>query len=87
MAETVDRLISLAWLSDTVIGARKAPEENEMKHLISRFVKNDEGQDLVEYAFLVALIALAVIVAVSLLGTNLNIFYNKIATTSPINPS
>ena len=58
-----------------------------MKHLISRFFKNDEGQDLVEYAFLVALIALAVIVAVSLLGTNLNSFYNKIATTSPINPS
>jgi pilus assembly protein Flp/PilA len=84
MAETVDRLISLAWLSDTVIGAPEAPEENEMKHLISRFFKNDEGQDLVEYAFLVALIALAVIVAVTLLGTNLNIFYNRIATTSPI---
>jgi len=58
-----------------------------MKHLISRFFKNDEGQDLVEYAFLVALIALAVIVAVTLLGTNLNLFYNRIATTAPINPS
>ncbi len=55
-----------------------------MKHLISRFFKQDEGQDLVEYAFLVALIAIAVIIAVSLLGTNLNTFYNRIATTSPI---
>ncbi len=55
-----------------------------MKHLISRFFKQDEGQDLVEYAFLVALIAIAVIIAVSLLGTNLNLFYNRIANTSPI---
>ncbi len=55
-----------------------------MRQLISRFVKSDEGQDLVEYAFLVALIAIAVIIAVSLLGTNLNTFYNNIATTSPI---
>ncbi len=55
-----------------------------MKHLISRFFNNDEGQDLVEYAFLVALIAIAVILAVTALGTNLNTFYNKIANTSPI---
>ena len=33
-----------------------------MKHLISRFVREDEGQDLVEYALLIAFIALACIV-------------------------
>ena len=84
MAEGLNEVTSLPWLADMVIGAEEAPEENEMKHLISRFFKNDEGQDLVEYAFLVALIAIAVILAVTALGTNLNRFYNSIANTSPI---
>ncbi len=50
-----------------------------MKNLIRRFIKNDEGQDLVEYAFLVAFIALLVIIGVTALGTNLNLFYDSIS--------
>ena len=50
-----------------------------MKQLIARFIRNDEGQDLVEYAFLVAFIALLVIVGVNALGSNLNIFYDSIS--------
>jgi pilus assembly protein Flp/PilA len=34
-----------------------------MKNLIARFLRDDEGQDLVEYVLLVSLIALAVAAA------------------------
>jgi pilus assembly protein Flp/PilA len=44
----------------------------------SRF-EREEGQTMVEYAFLVAFIALIVLVGVQLLGTNLLAFFNNIA--------
>lgn len=49
-----------------------------MKQLISRFIRNDEGQDLVEYAFLVAFIALLVTVGLTALSTGLNTYYSGI---------
>lgn len=57
-----------------------------MTALLRRFVREDEGQDLVEYAMLVALIALVAVIGVTLLGTNLNLKFNSIATSAPINP-
>ncbi len=50
-----------------------------MKNLLARFVREEDGQDLVEYAFLLAFIALVVAVSLDLLGVNLNSFYNTIA--------
>jgi len=52
-----------------------------MKALVMRFVREDEGQDLVEYALLLALIALAAITTMGLLGTAINNKYNS-ATNS-----
>ncbi len=43
-------------------------------------VSGDEGQDLLEYALLVALIALVCVGAIGLAGTNVNIIFGKIAT-------
>ena len=44
---------------------------------IARFVRNDDGQGLVEYALIIAVIAIAVIVAmVFLRGQIQNIFSN-----------
>ena len=44
-------------------------------------VRNSEkGQDLAEYALLIGLLALVVIVAVTILGTNLNTLFQDIAT-------
>ena len=51
--------------------------------VISRLLsvaRNDEGQDLLEYALLVALIALVCVGAIGLAGTNVNIIFGKIAT-------
>jgi Flp pilus assembly pilin Flp len=50
-----------------------------MKHLISRFVWDDQGQDLIEYAMLVAFIALSCIATIGLLGISLTGGWNSIA--------
>jgi pilus assembly protein Flp/PilA len=44
------------------------------------FATSEEGATAVEYGILVALIAVAIIVAVTLVGTNLNITFNEVAT-------
>jgi len=52
-------------------------------NLITRLVtlaKNEDGQDLLEYALLVALIALVCVGAIGLAGTNVNVIFGKIAT-------
>ena len=46
-----------------------------LKNLIVRFVREDEGQDLVEYAFLVGLIALVAYLGVTTLGSTINSYY------------
>jgi pilus assembly protein Flp/PilA len=55
-----------------------------MKNLMTRLWTNEEGQDLAEYALLVALIALVVIGAVTLLGTQIQTVFNNIANA--LNP-
>jgi pilus assembly protein Flp/PilA len=42
--------------------------------------RHDEGQDLLEYALLVALIALVCVVAITSAGTNVNSIFSRIAT-------
>ena len=39
----------------------------------------EKGATMVEYGLMVALIAIVVIVAVALLGTNLNTLFNRVA--------
>ena len=46
---------------------------------VRAFIKNDEGQDLLEYALLVALIALVCVGAVGAAGTSVNDIFTKIA--------
>jgi pilus assembly protein Flp/PilA len=43
--------------------------------------QREDGQTMVEYAFLVAFIALVVLVAVKLLGTSISSLFNSIATS------
>ena len=54
-----------------------------MKHVISavaRFVRRDDGQDLLEYGLLVVLIAIVAIAAVTSVGTTINaLFWQPIA--------
>jgi len=44
-------------------------------------LRNDRGATAVEYGLMVALIAIVIIVAVALLGTNLNTLFQKVAVS------
>lgn len=49
--------------------------------LIAARVRGDHGATAVEYGLMVALIAIVIIVAVALLGTNLSTLFNSVATS------
>ena len=52
-----------------------------MLQLFNALLVDESGQDLAEYAILIGLIALAVIVAVRLLGSTISGVFNSIGTT------
>jgi len=52
-----------------------------MMNPIPRFLRDEEGQDLVEYALLIAFIALACIIGLQNLGTAINNTYNSISSS------
>jgi pilus assembly protein Flp/PilA len=47
---------------------------------LKKFALADEGQDLLEYALLVALIALVAAASIKLAGANVNTIFGNIAT-------
>jgi pilus assembly protein Flp/PilA len=55
-------------------------KENVMKALLVRFLREDDGQDLVEYALLAAGISLATIGAITAIADALDTQYSNIAT-------
>jgi pilus assembly protein Flp/PilA len=59
---------------------RKGEELMQLVNIVKSFVRNEEGQDLLEYALLVALIALVAFGAVQAAGTSVNGIFNSIAT-------
>jgi Flp pilus assembly pilin Flp len=50
---------------------------------LRNLVRSDEGQDLLEYALLVALIALVAMGAVALAGSKVSQFFSNAATQIP----
>ena len=48
--------------------------------LLTQRPQSEKGQDLAEYALLIGLIALVVLIAVTTLGANLNTVFTNIAT-------
>jgi pilus assembly protein Flp/PilA len=51
-----------------------------MKNLIARFVREEAGQDLIEYALLGSFVSLAAYLGANALGTNLNTWYSSVAS-------
>ena len=51
----------------------------KLVNLVKSLVRNEEGQDLLEYALLVALIALVAFGAVQLAGGSVNTIFTNIA--------
>lgn len=50
-----------------------------MKALVVRLVRNDEGQDLIEYVLIGTLVSIAVVIGAGLLGTSLNNWYTAVS--------
>jgi pilus assembly protein Flp/PilA len=53
---------------------------NSLRTLPTRLLKDDSGQDLIEYALLATFVALVAIVGATALGTALNNWYGIAAT-------
>jgi pilus assembly protein Flp/PilA len=49
-----------------------------MKTFLVRLVREDAGQDLIEYALLAAFIALACVAAMTLVGGGINTLFTKV---------
>ena len=47
---------------------------------LKNLARGEEGQDLLEYALLVSLIALVAVISIGLAGTQVNVIFGKIAT-------
>ena len=52
-----------------------------MKNIVTRFVRDEEGQDLIEYSLLAALIAVACIAAMRALAVDINGIFSKIGAS------
>ena len=50
-----------------------------LKNLVARLVRDEQGQDLIEYAPLATFVSLVAIGGATLLGTALNNWYSKVA--------
>jgi Flp pilus assembly pilin Flp len=48
-------------------------------NVFKRFIQDEQGQDLIEYALLATFVSLLAIVGAGLLGTALNNWYSKVA--------
>lgn len=57
----------------------KGEGRNNMKEMIKRFLKDEEGATAVEYGLMVALIAAVIVAAVTLLGENVRDTFNGVA--------
>lgn len=50
------------------------------KHLVRNLVRNEEGQDIAEYAVMLAVILVIVIGTVRLIGSNANNVFSSVAS-------
>jgi pilus assembly protein Flp/PilA len=53
-----------------------------MKNLIARFVREEEGQDIIEYALLAAFVSIAGYTILKTIGTNVNSIYTTVNTAT-----
>jgi Flp pilus assembly pilin Flp len=56
-------------------------------HVVRAFWREEEGQDLLEYALLIALIALVSVLAVTSAGQKVQTIFNTIAGAIPTGPA
>jgi Flp pilus assembly pilin Flp len=50
-----------------------------MKELFVRLVRDDQGQDLIEYVLIGSFVSIGALIGATALGTNLNTWYQNVA--------
>ncbi len=53
-----------------------------VRHLVSRFVRDERGATMLEYGLLVGLIAVVAIAGVTALGGSFNTMFSELSTTA-----
>jgi Flp pilus assembly pilin Flp len=56
-----------------------SPLEMTMMSVFTRLIRDEQGQDLIEYAMLATFVSLLAVVGTGLLGTALNNWYGTVA--------
>ena len=51
--------------------------------LLKEFLKNDEGVTAIEYGLIAALIAVVIVVAITAIGTRLNVAFTQVQNALP----
>jgi pilus assembly protein Flp/PilA len=63
------------------VGRTRGRKDMDLKARMRAFVSDDSGQDLLEYALLVGLIALVAVLAVTSTGTSVNNIFQAISNS------
>jgi Flp pilus assembly pilin Flp len=50
-----------------------------VQHSVQQFLREEDGQDVVEYGLLIATIAIVVLVATQAFGTSINSWFGRLA--------
>jgi Flp pilus assembly pilin Flp len=51
-----------------------------MKNLMTRFVRDDQGQDLIEYVLIGSFVSIGALIGATALGLELNEWYSKVGS-------
>ena len=51
-----------------------------MKNMLQRFIREEDGQDVIEYALLAAFISIVAVLVIISVGTDVNLIYARVKT-------
>jgi pilus assembly protein Flp/PilA len=54
-----------------------------MKKLLARFIRDDEGQDLIEYALVAGIITTGVVITIGTIGTKVKALFDALNGVMP----
>jgi pilus assembly protein Flp/PilA len=64
----------------------RSRSEDHMKNLLVRFISEDQGQDLIEYGLLIAIITTGAIVSINAIGPKVASYFATLNTQLPAAP-
>jgi pilus assembly protein Flp/PilA len=74
------QIVAAATSRGSYLPTDYSTKELSVKNLITRFVKDESGPSAIEYGLIAALISVVCIVAMTAVGTHLNVVYTTIST-------